>query len=959
MKEISTSLPSIQKRPGLYAKQQRITDNLEQLLEVLPPDIRREMEQQPDLDDLTEIVLDLGREPEARFPTRVLYMVERLVTLEDIHYVIERVGEFGKDNRAGIERTLHRISAIRNRQGKIVGLTCRIGRAVYGTIDIIRDVVETGKSILMLGRPGVGKCIAGGSLVFSEKGMLPIRRFVPDGLAPDTFAAYRTTLHGLEGPVASSHVYYGGYQETFRIFTEQGYSLEGTPEHPIVILTGKGDLEFRSLASLRVGDRVALQRGQELFGREISLPPLPPSPAGYRFPRRMTQGLARFLGYVLASGWPATQDVITLWHDEPQTQSDMAFLTESLFGLKLKRYYLHGHWSGQDFYIRSSALRTFLKHLGVQLSPRRRSVPECVLRAPREMVAAFLRGFFEAAAHLRKSRMETVLLSGQLAHQIQVVLLNFGIVSRLKAKRNGRLCDRAYQITVTGRDVELFAAKIGMVSQARAAYLQQMTHPAWNREMEVISHMCSKLPVLRDAVSATATLPVEEVQPVQGERHPDYDTLNAILSLTRNAGNPIRAGLDRLKGSSLFFDKVAIKEAGRAKVYDFSVPISHTFFANGFLNHNTTKLREVARVLSEEFKKRVVIVDTSNEIAGDGDIPHPAIGHARRMQVATPVQQHEVMIEAVENHMPEVIVIDEIGTEAEAYAARTIAERGVQLVATAHGNSLENLLVNPTLSDLIGGIQAVTLSDEEARRRGTQKTVLERKAPPTFDIVIEIMEMDKLAIHHDVATTVDKFLRGAPPRPEIRVHTPEGNIEIVQKPDEEIKSGTASVVRVDPERPTEYQKPLPATVRIFPYGVSRGRLDKAIKELKVPAYIARDWGDADAIITLKAHFRREPAKLKAAMDNDRAVFVVRSNTQVQIESCLREIFQLSDRSIEEMALRETEEGVERAIASQQVVDLMPRNSYIRRLQHQLIDKYKLRSESVGQEPQRRVRIIPF
>src|SRR3989442_2470881 len=150
----------------------------------------------------------------------------------------------------------------------------------------------------------------------------------------------------------------------------------------------------------------------------------------------------------------------------------------------------------------------------------------------------------------------------------------------------------------------------------------------------------------------------------------------------------------------------------------------------------TTLLREVARVLADEMGKRVVIVDTSNEIAGDGDIPHPGIGRARRMQVATPSLQHAVMIEAVENHMPEVVVIDEIGTEQEAAAARTIAERGVQLIATAHGNTLENLMLNPTLSDLVGGIQTVTLSDEEARRRGTQKSVLERKAPPTFQTLV-------------------------------------------------------------------------------------------------------------------------------------------------------------------------------------------------------------------------------
>ena len=176
----------------------------------------------------------------------------------------------------------------------------------------------------------------------------------------------------------------------------------------------------------------------------------------------------------------------------------------------------------------------------------------------------------------------------------------------------------------------------------------------------------------------------------------------------------------------------------------------------------TTMLREAARVLADDLGKRVVVVDTSNEIAGDGDIPHPAIGKARRMQVRTPALQHEVMIEAVENHMPQVIVIDEIGTELEAQAARTIAERGVQLIGTAHGNNLDNLMLNPTLSDLIGGIQSVTLGDEEARRRRTQKSVLERKAPPTFDVIVEIQDRERVIVHADVAETVDAMLRGDP-----------------------------------------------------------------------------------------------------------------------------------------------------------------------------------------------------
>ncbi len=212
-------------------------------------------------------------------------------------------------------------------------------------------------------------------------------------------------------------------------------------------------------------------------------------------------------------------------------------------------------------------------------------------------------------------------------------------------------------------------------------------------------------------------------------------------------------------------------------------------------------LREVARVLADDLGKRVVVVDTSNEIAGDGDIPHPGIGDARRMQVRTPTEQHAVMIEAVENHMPEVIVIDEIGTELEAGAARTIAERGVQLVGTAHGNTLDNLMLNPTLSDLVGGIQPVTLGDEEARRRGTQKTVLERKAPPTFDVLVEIVERDNVIVHRNVAETVDAILRGHMVPPEARYRDDAGELKAMTKYDyriSETPSGNPAFAPLEP-----------------------------------------------------------------------------------------------------------------------------------------------------------------
>ncbi|WP_395093065.1 R3H domain-containing nucleic acid-binding protein [Armatimonas sp.] len=395
----------------------------------------------------------------------------------------------------------------------------------------------------------------------------------------------------------------------------------------------------------------------------------------------------------------------------------------------------------------------------------------------------------------------------------------------------------------------------------------------------------------------------------------------------------------------------------------------------------TTKLREVARILSAEFRKRVVIVDTSNEIAGDGDIPHPAIGRSRRMQVKRPEEQHAVMIEAVENHMPQVIIIDEIGTEQEAFAARTIAERGVQLVGTAHGNSLENLLLNPTLSDLVGGIQSVTLGDEEAKRRGTQKTVLERKAPPTFDVIIEIMEVDKLAIHHDVAKVVDKMLRGQLPRPEIRVRNTGGVVEVVQKaelpPDRPgEKSGGTYGMTFEPESAAA---PAPAerggfgqserksfgqsgkTVHLFPYGVSRSRLERAMANLRVPGVVARDMKDADLIIALKATFRREPAKIHEARGKHIPTFVVRSNTYIQIESALREVFGLQPTVLptdEEAAISEASDAIEHVQETGEAVELAPQNAYVRRLQHQLVERAELGSESLGVEPRRRLKILP-
>ncbi len=497
-----------------------ITDNLDLLLMVLPPRVRDEIEPLEDLPALLEVVLDLGRPPEARFPWRAIELCRDPVTREDLDYMTARIGIFTQDNRAGIERTLHRISALRNRLGEIVGLTCRVGRAVYGTVEIVRDVVESGRSVLLLGRPGVGK---------------------------------------------------------------------------------------------------------------------------------------------------------------------------------------------------------------------------------------------------------------------------------------------------------------------------------------------------------------------------------------------------------------------------------------------TTLLREAARVLADDLNKRVIIVDTSNEIAGDGDIPHPGIGRARRMQVPAPERQHAVMIEAVENHMPEVVVIDEIGTEAEALAARTIAERGVQLIATAHGISLENLISNPTLADLIGGIQAVTLGDEEARRRHTQKTVLERKAPPTFDVLIEIRDKDRFAVHADVAQMVDAMLRGQPARAEIRVRHPDGGVEI-----ETPAPGVPPLPHPEPTPPLARH-----ALRIFPYAVSRERLDRAIRDLGVDAVVCTQPRNADVVVTLRSLAKKRPKKLRELMVDSSRVHAIGGNTQARIAEFLRELFDLpSINGEEQQALREADDAIAAVIAHRQAVVLQPQNAHFRHLQHKLAEAHGLSSESTGRGPFRRVVIRP-
>jgi len=361
----------------------------------------------------------------------------------------------------------------------------------------------------------------------------------------------------------------------------------------------------------------------------------------------------------------------------------------------------------------------------------------------------------------------------------------------------------------------------------------------------------------------------------------------------------------------------------------------------------TTMLREAARVLAET--KRVVIVDTSNEIAGDGDIPHPAIGRARRMQVSMPSLQHEVMIEAVENHNPEVIVIDEIGRELEAMAARTIAERGVQLIATAHGNTLENLLLNPTLSDLVGGIESVTLSDEEARRRGTQKTVLERRAPPTFDILVEIQDRQRLLVRDDIAQDVDALLRGRPLTDELRYRDEDGEIRTEQlgQADDDFDEQEPSMWQVNSTKTSTTRRKLKVK-RIYAFGVARNRLLRAAQTLRVPAHIVDNLGEAHVLLTSKQYFRKRPRIVTDAENRGVPVYALRANTVAQMESFLMNLFELSEDEADPFALAmmETEDAIGRVL----------QNSFVRRYQHEMIRNAELASRSHGKEPYRSVRI---
>ena len=402
----------------------------------------------------------------------------------------------------------------------------------------------------------------------------------------------------------------------------------------------------------------------------------------------------------------------------------------------------------------------------------------------------------------------------------------------------------------------------------------------------------------------------------------------------------------------------------------------------------TTALREIARVLADELERRVVVIDTSNEIAGDGDIPHPAIGRARRMQVARPELQHQTMIEAVENHMPEVIVIDEIGTELEAQAARTIAERGVVLVATAHGNALANLIKNPTLSDLVGGIQAVTLGDEEARRRRSQKTVLERAADPTFPVAVEMHSRHRWAVHTDVAATVDQLLRGLQPRVQERELTAEGGVQLVDPPQ---SSGLLSPPSPRPAagRPVSVPVSVPQTsaaeasppappentdvLQVLCCGITPRLVDETIRSHGWTARVVDDLSEADVVLSIRLGLSRQPSLRRQARDLGIPILVIKSDTLPQVTRAMARL--LSRRASETAAdaiapdraskddefaaLEECRLAVEQVVMPQgRPVELLPRTERVLRMQADLVSRYQLRSDVFGQAEQSRLRVFP-
>ena len=407
----------------------------------------------------------------------------------------------------------------------------------------------------------------------------------------------------------------------------------------------------------------------------------------------------------------------------------------------------------------------------------------------------------------------------------------------------------------------------------------------------------------------------------------------------------------------------------------------------------TTAIREIARVLSDGLKKRVIIIDTSNEIAGDGDLPHPSIGKSRRMQVSNTKNQHEIMIEAVENHMPEIIIIDEIGTELEATAARTIAERGVQLIGTAHGNTLENLIKNPTITDLVGGIQYVTLGDEEAKRRGSAKSILERKTPPTFDVAIEIHDLQTWVIHDNIENSVDLLLRGQNPILQKRNLTNSQNVNINceinynengshktqhLKSNIYVKKQKKNILLngINQKENQKIKKLLTKSVNLYTYGINTQELNAIIRTLRLPIIITKEIQYADAILALENLIKNNRRLKQISYSRKTTIYTIQRHSLVEIVKALQRLdnkygtlpairkqtIRKATRIIDKellTPLEETRLAIEEIIIpNHKILDLLPRPSSIRKLQRDLVKHYQLNSTNVGNKLNRRVRIYP-
>ncbi|XP_060209289.1 protein SEEDLING PLASTID DEVELOPMENT 1 isoform X1 [Lycium barbarum] len=408
----------------------------------------------------------------------------------------------------------------------------------------------------------------------------------------------------------------------------------------------------------------------------------------------------------------------------------------------------------------------------------------------------------------------------------------------------------------------------------------------------------------------------------------------------------------------------------------------------------TTIIRDIARMLANDYGKRVMIVDTSNEIGGDGDIPHAGIGNARRMQVPHTDMQHKVLIEAVENHMPQVIVIDEIGTKLEAMAASTIAQRGIQLVATAHGVTIDNLVMNPALEMLVGGVQSVTLGDEEASRRGVQKSVLERKGPSSFSCGVEIISKTELRVHPDLEATVDAILAGRYPRYETRKINPgsqDGIIESssIQAPlDERDEVLVEDIIQMNGGIPgsTEHISAIDSTLEggsgeredalcIFLYGISEASVMQGMKQLNIDDAVefTDNISEADVLLALQSKLKKNSRIQAAARSHGIPIYVTKTSSSTQLTKAMQALisdfadgfeFLESEAKTNESekidALEEARIAMERVVIPKgEPVELLPRPSNIILLQKDLIRKYKLKSERIGTGTDLRLRILPL